>query len=109
MIKHTINKLSSVKMKIEDILKHADNIVNKRKEEIERNYGPFGEGMERAASIATASTGKIFTTEDMFIAMVALKLSRNSYAYKYDNILDAICYLAGLDAYHNQKNQIKNE
>ena len=36
-----------------NILNKADEIVNKRKEEKERFYGPFEEGMEKAAKIAS--------------------------------------------------------
>ena len=44
----------------ESILKRADNVVNNRSEEKERMYGPFSEGMERAAKIASGMTGKDF-------------------------------------------------
>lgn len=85
-----------------NILEKANEIINLRKEEKERNYGPFEEGMERAALIASGATGKNITTSDMYIFMVALKLSRQSYNHKEDNLLDAIGYLASLNNY-NQK------
>lgn len=44
--------------KKDSILKRADNVVNHRSEEKERLYGPFSEGMERAAKIASGMTGK---------------------------------------------------
>ena len=71
----------------------ADKIVNQRSEEKEREYGPFSEGMKRAASIASGMSGKNFTAHDMYIALVALKLSRQSYNFKEDNLLDAVAYL----------------
>ena len=46
--------------KKESILKQADDVVNHRSEEKERQYGPFSEGMERAAKIASGSYGKDF-------------------------------------------------
>jgi len=58
-----------------NILKEADKIINERSEEKERNYGPFSEGMRRAALIASGATGKDITAEDMYMCMVALKLS----------------------------------
>tara|TARA_B100000287_G_scaffold382111_1_gene386945 strand:- start:152 stop:481 length:330 start_codon:yes stop_codon:yes gene_type:complete len=81
------------------ILQHADNIINNRSEEKERQYGPFSEGMRRAAMIATGMTGKEFTGSDIYAAMVALKLSRHSYSYKQDNLLDACAYIGALDNY----------
>ena len=68
-----------------NILALADEIVNHRSEEKERQYGPFGEGMERAAKIASGMTGKDLTAHDMFAALIALKFSRQSYNHKEDN------------------------
>lgn len=87
-----------------NILEKANEIVYKRSEEKERQYGPFSEGMKKAASIATACCGKEITEKDMYMCMVALKLSRESYNHKYDNILDAIAYLA---AYQKSKEEKK--
>ena len=77
-----------------NILDQAKSIVFDRAEEKSRQYGPFDEGMERAAKIASGATGKDLTSKDMYMCMVALKLSRESYSHKHDNILDAIAYLA---------------
>lgn len=85
-----------------NILNEANKIVNERSEEKERMYGPFSEGMERAATIASASLGKTITTEDLYMCLVALKLSRNSYNHKEDNLLDAVAYLGGLNNYKNE-------
>ena len=86
-----------------NILYEADQIVNHRSEEKERMYGPFHEGMERAARIASESTGKKITAEDLYLCLVALKLSRHSYNYKEDNLLDAVAYLGALNnAYQNK-------
>lgn len=82
-----------------NILKEANSIVNERSEEKERMYGPFSEGMERAAMIMRGMTGKDYTAEDMYAALVALKLSRHSYNYKEDNLLDAVAYLGALNNY----------
>ena len=81
-----------------NILEEANQIVNNRSEEKERQYGPFSEGMRRAASIASRMSGKDITADDMYIALVALKLSRQSYNFKDDNLLDAVAYLG---AWHN--------
>ena len=84
---------------MKSILEEADQIINHRSEEKERQYGPFSEGMERAAKIASGMTGKDFTAEDMYSALVALKLSRHSYNYREDNLLDCVAYLGALDNY----------
>jgi hypothetical protein len=82
-----------------NILEQANEIVNNRSEEKARQYGPFEEGMRRAAQICSGMTGKEFTGSDMYAALVALKLSRHSYNYKEDNLLDAVAYLGALDNY----------
>jgi hypothetical protein len=86
-------------MDIDNILKQADQIINQRSEEKERMYGPFEEGMRRAAMICNGMTGKDFTGSDMYAALIALKLSRHSYNYKQDNLLDAVAYMGALDNY----------
>jgi hypothetical protein len=85
-----------------NILKEADKIINERSEEKERMYGPFEEGMDRAAKIASGMSGKDFNAKDVYACMVALKLSRHSYNYKEDNLLDAVAYIASLNNYCNK-------
>jgi hypothetical protein len=85
-----------------NILEEANKIINLRSEEKERMYGPFEEGMERAAMIASGCTGKELTAQDIYMCLVALKLSRQSYNHKEDNLLDAVAYLGSLNNYNNQ-------
>lgn len=82
-----------------NILEEANKIINLRSEEKERMYGPFEEGMQRAALIASASTGKEITANDMYMCLIALKLSRQSYNHKEDNLLDAVAYIGALNNY----------
>lgn len=84
-----------------NILEQANNIINQRSQEKERQYGPMGEGFERAALIASGMSGKEWTAHDMFIAMVALKFSRQSYNFKEDNLLDAVAYIGAWQNYIN--------
>ena len=84
-----------------NILEQANNIINNRSEEKERQYGPMGEGFERAAMIASGMSGKEWSAHDMFIAMVALKFSRQSYNFKEDNLLDAVAYIGAWQNYIN--------
>jgi len=86
------------------ILEEANEIVNNRSEEANRSYGPFSEGMERAAMIFNGMTGHQISGGDMFKALIALKFSRESYNHKRDNLLDAVAYIQGLENYENQKN-----
>ncbi len=85
------------------ILQEAHDIVFERNEEKERMYGQFIEGMEQTARIASEMSRKEITTQDAYNVLIALKLSRASWNYKYDNYLDAIAYMASLDQYLSTK------
>ena len=85
-----------------NILEKANEIVNLRTEEKERMYGPFEEGMENAARILSGMTNLDVNAEFMYKALVALKLSRQSYNHKEDNLLDAVAYLGSLNNYKNK-------
>tara|TARA_A100001015_G_C14907519_1_gene678976 strand:+ start:940 stop:1239 length:300 start_codon:yes stop_codon:yes gene_type:complete len=91
-----------------NILKQADEIINNRSEEKERQYGPLGEGFERAAMIASGMTGRTWNADDMYIAMIALKFSRQSYNFKEDNLLDAVAYIGGWQNYINEQKEKTN-
>ena len=84
------------------ICEEAHDIVNNRDEEKERMYGPFSEGMDRAANIFNGMSGLNITGKEMFMAMIALKFSRESYNHKKDNLLDAVAYIQGLENYMNE-------
>jgi hypothetical protein len=86
-----------------NILHKANEIVNVRSEEKERNYGPFIEGMERAAMIFNGMTGLNISAIEMHKALIALKLSRESYNHKEDNLLDACAYLGSLNNIFERK------
>lgn len=89
-------------MSNKSILEEANEIVNNRSEEADRQYGPFSEGMDRAASIFNGMTGLNVTGREMYLALIALKFSRESYNHKRDNLLDAVAYIQGLDNYINE-------
>ena len=73
-----------------NILKHADQIINERSEEKERQYGPFMECNQKAAEIASVITGKPLTALDVSWVQVAVKMARESNAHKEDNLLDMV-------------------
>lgn len=84
-----------------NILERANEIVNKRSEEKERQYGPFEASMTRAAAIYNliSPSNEQITTAGMYRAMVALKLSREAFAHKEDNLLDAVAYMGSMNNY----------
>lgn len=86
-----------------NILERANEITFQRNEEKERMYGPFEEGMEQTARIASELCRKEITAFDAYNVLIALKLSRASWNYKEDNYLDAISYMASLDKYLKSK------
>ena len=82
-----------------NILLEANKIINDRAEEKERQYGPMSETNKRAAEIASVLSQKKISVEDLYYMQIALKLARESWAHKEDNLLDAVAYLAGLNNY----------
>ena len=88
-----------------NILERANMIVNHRSEEKERNYGPFSESMEKAAKMFNlmAPECEAITAAGMFRALIALKLTRESYGHKEDNLLDAVAYIGGMNNLMEEK------
>lgn len=80
-----------------NILKKADEIINERKEEKERQYGPMSLCNKRAADIATILCQKKINVIDMYYFQIALKLARESFNHKEDNLLDLVAYIGGLN------------
>jgi len=88
-----------------NILKKANEIVNERSEEKERQYGDFVQCMTKTARIASEMSSKEITTEDAYNILIALKLSRQSNKHKEDNLLDAVAYIGSLNNYKLNTNQ----
>ena len=86
-----------------NILEKANQIVNERSEEKEREYGPFEDSMSKAAIVATELCGKKITTEDFYKCLIALKISRMAYNLKEDTLLDCVAYIGALNNYKNGK------
>lgn len=80
-----------------NILKKADEIVNERSEEKERQYGDFHKCMYKTSEIATAMSSKEISVIDAYNVLIALKLARQSYSHKEDNLLDAVAYIGSLN------------
>ena len=82
-----------------NILEKANEIVNKRSEEKEREYGPFSLCNKKAAIIASVLSNKEITTLDIYNFQIALKLARESHSHKQDNLLDVAAYIGALNNY----------
>lgn len=85
-----------------NILEEAMKIMDDRSDEHNRQYGPFGESLERAAIIATQLTGLEIGPKEFMKCMIALKISRMRYNIKEDTMLDAVAYIHGLNEYHKE-------
>ena len=85
-----------------NILIKADEIVNKRSEEDRRGYGPFHECNERIAALASIMIQKNLTADDIYYIQMAIKLGRQSFNHKEDNLLDLVAYAAALNN-HKEK------
>lgn len=79
-INNTINK---------SILAEAEEIVNGIRQS---DYGDARESFSRIATIASVMTGKEISPEDCCAVMIAVKLVRESFAHKRDNLVDLCGY-----------------
>jgi hypothetical protein len=93
-----------------NILEKANEIINLRSEEKQRQYGPMSYTNKKAADIASLILNKEITCEDIYIFQISLKLARESWSHKEDNLLDLVAYIGGYNNYRegilNEKNDI---
>jgi hypothetical protein len=96
-----------------NILEKANEIINSRSEEKTREYGPMSRTNLEAAKIASVLCKREVTVEDIYFFQIALKLAREAYSHKTDNLLDAVAYIGGLNNYldgiRNEKDDIIKE
>jgi len=85
-----------------NVLEHARQILYDRSEEKERQYGPFDKGIEITRDLANLMTGSNMSLQQVYSVIIALKLSREAFNHKEDNILDAIVYLAQYNDHMNK-------
>lgn len=85
------------------ILEHANDIIYNRSEDKERQYGPMDENLDKCARIASEMCNKEITTEDFYKCMIALKVGRMAFNTKYDTLLDACGYIAGLHNFNEKQ------
>jgi len=92
-----------------NILIKADEIVNKRAEEKERQYGPFHECNERIAALSSIMIQKKISAEDIYYIQMAIKLGRQSFNHKEDNLLDLVAYAAALNNHKENERNPRND
>ena len=71
-----------------------------RRDDEQNDYGEFSESMVRAKRIYMGMTGRDIPITDMYAVLVALKLSRESFNHKRDNLVDVCGYIQGLDDFY---------
>ena len=73
----------------QSILQEADEIVNGSRQS---DYGDARESFSSVATIASVMTGKELAPEDCCAVLMAVKLVRESFAHKRDNLVDLCGY-----------------
>ena len=76
-------------IKTKSILSEAERIVNGDRQ---ADYSDPVENFKHIAEIASAIMGKDITAEECCIVMIAVKLARESYRHKRDNLVDLAGY-----------------
>ena len=93
------------------VLEEAYEIVVARKDSTHNDYGEFTESMARAKIIFLGMTGIDLPIQHMYSALIALKLSREGFNHRKDNLVDICGYIQGLDDFYNgvKRNVIDND
>lgn len=78
------------KSETESILSEAERIVNGDRQ---ADYSDPVENFKHIAEIASAIMGKDITAEECCIVMIAVKLARENYKHKRDNLVDLAGYV----------------
>lgn len=84
-------------VKYEDVVEEREKSILSEAEEIvngirQSDYGDANESFSRIATIASVMTGKELSPEDCCAVMMAVKLVRESFAHKRDNLVDLCGY-----------------
>ena len=86
----------------QSILSEAEEIVNGSRHS---DYGDARESFSRVATIANVMTGKELSPEDCCAVLIAVKLVRESFKHKRDNLVD----LCGYAHIMNELNENESE
>ena len=87
--------------KKESILQEADRIVNGERQ---TDYSDPVENFKQIASIASTILKKELSAEDCCVVLMAVKLARESYKHKRDNLVDLAGYTEILNRIKTSKN-----
>ena len=71
------------------IAEEADKIINGDRR---ASYGPVNASFEQTAKIWSGILGTDITPQEVALCMIGLKLQRESFAHKRDNLVDLIGY-----------------
>ena len=85
-----------MKKQFKNILEEVQHIVYERTSEKQREYGDFDDSMRIAADIMGDITKQRIPTKEFYTAMISLKLSRLSHAFKHDTYLDLLAYITAM-------------
>ena len=91
-----------IKTENKSILSEGEEIVNGSRHS---DYGDAKESFSRIATIASVMTGKELAPEDCCAVLMAVKLVRESFAHKRDNLVD----LCGYAHIMNELNENESE
>lgn len=90
-----------------NILKEADIIIHrKKKNKIDRSeYGPMDINFEDASKIASILRNKKIEPLDICAALIAIKIAREKFTHKEDNLLDLVAYIGAYNDFFEKKNE----
>ena len=88
------------------ILSEAEEIVNGSRHS---DYGDAKESFSRVAAIASVMTGKELSPEDCCAVLMAVKLVRESFAHKRDNLVDLCGYAHIMNELNENESEKKGE
>lgn len=87
-----------------NILKEADKLLNSIEGGRIEQYGSIQQNFADAARIASTMSIVPVSPREIYISIIALKLARESYKHKEDNLLDAVAYIAAWNDYEESNN-----
>lgn len=83
-----------------NILKEAEKIISKDRR---KAYGPVNESFEQIAKIWSGTLNKEITSKQVALCMIGLKIQRESFSHKDDNLIDLIGYTLLLQKLNENK------
>jgi len=95
------------------ILLEQHKVAYERSEEKDRMYGPYQRNMKQAGKLLAGLMDEEYDEakhpDMVYMSIIALKLSREAYHHKEDNLFDAVGYIAQWNDYREQLNNSKDD